>query len=82
MEEPDWIKEEREQFASHRDKDKDGFMDKEEVLDWILPVSYDHYEAEAKHLIQGADGDEVPCSFFFFASELYLDLCPSTAASG
>ncbi|XP_066999758.2 calumenin-B isoform X2 [Anabrus simplex] len=30
-EEPDWVKNEREQFSQYRDKDGDGFMDKEEV---------------------------------------------------
>ena len=29
--EPDWVNSEREQFAQFRDKDGDGFMDKEEV---------------------------------------------------
>lgn len=29
--EPDWVKNEREQFSQYRDKDGDGFMDKEEV---------------------------------------------------
>lgn len=29
--EPDWVKNEREQFSQYRDKDKDGFMDQEEV---------------------------------------------------
>lgn len=29
--EPDWVKNEREQFKQYRDKDGDGFMDKDEV---------------------------------------------------
>lgn len=32
--EPDWVKNEREQFSQYRDKDGDGFMDKEEVSLW------------------------------------------------
>ena len=29
--EPDWVASEREQFTDHRDTDKDGFMNLEEV---------------------------------------------------
>lgn len=30
-EEPDWVKNEREQFSMYRDKDGDGFLDADEV---------------------------------------------------
>ncbi|CAD5112910.1 DgyrCDS2117 [Dimorphilus gyrociliatus] len=53
--EPSWIKEERDQFINYRDKNKDGFMDRDEVKDWIIPEDYDHSDSEAKHLIQEAD---------------------------
>lgn len=56
--EPDWVEGEREQFTNFRDKDKDGFMDKEEVRSWIVPTDYDHPDAEAKHLILEADSDK------------------------
>lgn len=59
QEEPDWVKTEREQFATFRDKNKDGFMDREEVANWIIPVDYDHSEAEARHLIHESDTDRV-----------------------
>ena len=58
-EEPDWVKTEREQFLSYRDKDSDGRMDRKEVQDWIIPPDYDHSEAEAKHLIFESDGNQV-----------------------
>ena len=58
-EEPDWVKTEREQFASFRDKNQDGRMDKKEVQDWIIPPDYDHSEAEAKHLIFESDVNRV-----------------------
>jgi len=58
-EEPDWVKEERNQFASYRDKNGDGFMDRAEVKDWIIPDDYDHAESEAKHLIHEADINKV-----------------------
>jgi len=55
--EPEWVKNEREQFSSYRDKDKDGFMDSEEVKNWIIPHDFDHAEAEARHLIYESDSD-------------------------
>lgn len=55
--EPEWVKSEREQFATYRDRDGDGFMDAEEVKNWILPPDFDHAEAEARHLIYEADSD-------------------------
>ncbi|XP_063978798.1 calumenin [Diachasmimorpha longicaudata] len=56
-EEPEWVKNEKEQFTGFRDKDKDGFMDSEEVKNWIIPEDFDHAEAEALHLIYEADQD-------------------------
>lgn len=56
-EEPEWVKGEREQFSTYRDKDGDGFMDSEEVRNWILPPDFDHAEAESRHLIYEADSD-------------------------
>ncbi|XP_056132268.1 calumenin-A [Lampris incognitus] len=55
QEEPEWLVTEREQFVEFRDKNKDGKMDKEETMDWIMPSDYDHAEAEAKHLIYESD---------------------------
>ncbi|XP_061085239.1 calumenin-A [Conger conger] len=56
--EPEWVKTEREQFVEFRDKNRDGKMDKEETMDWILPTDYDHAEAEAKHLVYESDSDK------------------------
>ncbi|XP_055761705.1 calumenin-A isoform X1 [Salvelinus fontinalis] len=58
MEEPDWVATEREQFSEFRDKNKDGKMDREETMDWILPSDYDHAEAEAKHLVYESDSNK------------------------
>uniref|UniRef100_T1JLL4 Reticulocalbin-3 n=1 Tax=Strigamia maritima TaxID=126957 RepID=T1JLL4_STRMM len=57
-EEPDWVKNEREQFGQYRDKNGDGWMDKDEVKLWIVPPDYDHAEAEAKHLIFESDSNQ------------------------
>lgn len=59
MDEPEWVATEREQFSEFRDKNKDGKMDKEETMDWILPADYDHAEAEAKHLVYESDTNKV-----------------------
>lgn len=56
-EEPDWVKQEREQFNGYRDTNKDGYMDENEVKDWIAPPEFDHAEAEARHLVFEADSD-------------------------
>ncbi|KAL5007837.1 hypothetical protein ScPMuIL_016643 [Solemya velum] len=57
-EEPEWVKSEREQFSTYRDRNKDGKMDNEEVKHWIIPPDYDHSQAEAKHLIFETDDDK------------------------
>jgi len=56
--EPDWVASEREMFKDHRDKDKDGRLNKDEMRDWIMPIGFDHADAEAKHLIGIADDDK------------------------
>ncbi|XP_063233264.1 calumenin [Bacillus rossius redtenbacheri] len=56
-EEPEWVRNEREQFSAYRDKDGDGFMDQEEVKNWIIPPDFDHALAEARHLIYESDTD-------------------------
>lgn len=55
--EPEWVKHERDTFKTFRDKDSDGFLNNDEVKDWIIPQDFDHAEAEAKHLIYEADAD-------------------------
>ncbi|KAH9643845.1 hypothetical protein HF086_018238 [Spodoptera exigua] len=49
--EPDWF------IFFNRDTNKDGFMDENEVKDWIAPPEFDHAEAEARHLVFEADTD-------------------------
>ncbi|XP_043577801.1 calumenin-like [Bombus pyrosoma] len=56
-EEPEWVKNEKEQFSMYRDKDGDGFLNFEEVKTWIIPADFDHAEAESRHLIFEADMD-------------------------
>uniref|UniRef100_A0A915J6Q1 Reticulocalbin-3 n=1 Tax=Romanomermis culicivorax TaxID=13658 RepID=A0A915J6Q1_ROMCU len=56
--EPDWVQAEREMFKTHRDKNKDGKLDNDELKEWIMPTGFDHAEAEAKHLLQIADDNK------------------------
>lgn len=56
-EEPEWVKNEREQFETYRDTNKNGYMDLQEVKEWIAPPDFDHAEAESRHLIFEADSD-------------------------
>jgi len=69
-EEPDWVKSEREQFSKYRDLDHDGFMDRDEVQQWISPPYYDQMNAEAKHLMFESDADKVRA-----VTNIYVPLC-------
>merc|ERR1711953_144344 len=46
------------QFRQFRDHNKDGFIDKDELMVWIHPREYDQDRAEAEHLIKEADSNE------------------------
>ena len=56
---PDWVVTERESFSVYRDTNADGYMDHNEVREWLLPSSYDIAESEAKHLIHEVDQNDV-----------------------
>ncbi|XP_053300033.1 reticulocalbin-3 isoform X1 [Pleuronectes platessa] len=56
--EPEWIQTERKHFAEFRDANKDGYLDDDEVAEWILPREVDHADNEAKHLIHDTDTDK------------------------
>ena len=58
-EEPEWVKSEREHFTTYRDLNHDGFMDRDEVQQWIQPPDYDQAKSEAKHLMFESDADKV-----------------------
>lgn len=38
---------------------QDGYLDANEVAQWVLPGEVDHAENEAKHLIHDTDTDKV-----------------------
>ncbi|CAD5217013.1 unnamed protein product [Bursaphelenchus okinawaensis] len=56
--EPEWVQSERDMFKEHRDKNNDGKLDTEEMREWIMPLGFDHADAEAKHLLGVADDNK------------------------
>nr|CDS20243.1 calumenin [Echinococcus granulosus] len=55
---PEWVKTEQQQFRETRDKNKDGYLDREEIHAWLFPADYDHIESELKHLMSETDDDQ------------------------
>ena len=51
----DWVEREKKSFQEEKDKNKDGYLDKQEVADWIVPSEVNFSLEEAKHLIERAD---------------------------
>ncbi|XP_037616656.1 calumenin-A [Sebastes umbrosus] len=56
--EPDWLGSERQDFKEQKDKNKDGKMDKQEILAWILPTDEPLADNEAKHLMKESDANK------------------------
>ena len=50
--EPDWVQTERRHFNEYRDKNGDGYLDRDEMKEWLMPVKV---HSEAEHLIEEAD---------------------------
>ncbi|KAK6044818.1 hypothetical protein COOONC_17677 [Cooperia oncophora] len=71
--EPDWVQSEREMFKEHRDKDGDGKLNQEEMRDWIMPVGFDHAEAEARHLDGKLSPEEIIAHYDTFVGSQATD---------
>ena len=69
------------QFRTFRDLNKDGVIDKDELMLWIHPKDFDTHKAEADHLVREADSDsdqrltmdEVLDNFSIFVSSQATD---------
>uniref|UniRef100_A0A4Q8K3B0 Reticulocalbin-3 n=1 Tax=Liphistius thaleban TaxID=1905330 RepID=A0A4Q8K3B0_9ARAC len=48
---------EKDRFVNDFDQDKDGKLNREEVLLWLIPNNIEMAENEADHLIESSDGD-------------------------
>ena len=46
------------QFRTFRDLNKDGVIDKDELMLWIHPEDFDTHKAEADHLVREADSNK------------------------
>ena len=46
------------QFRTFRDHNKDGVIDKDELMLWIHPEDFDTHKAETDHLLREADSDK------------------------
>jgi len=46
------------QFRTFRDLNKDGVIDKDELMLWIHPKDFDTHKAEADHLVREADSNK------------------------
>lgn len=63
-----WREKETKYFTSHRDKNGDGILTKDEISLWLHPPNNDPCVNEAKHLIHHADVDKVRITWWY----LYL----------
>jgi calumenin len=57
--EPEWIRNERDNFRVYRDLDHDGKLNRHEVQQWLMPTDYDNIQAETAHLFNEADENRV-----------------------
>ncbi|XP_059477375.1 reticulocalbin-2 isoform X2 [Neocloeon triangulifer] len=53
----EWLLSEKEKFDSEFDKNKDGRLDKAELLSWVVPSDDEIAEEEVVHLFASADDD-------------------------
>ena len=53
----EWLVAEKERFDSDLDKNKDGVLDEEEIIAWVIPDNNDIATDEVNHLFAGADFD-------------------------
>ena len=49
---------ERENFRDNVDLDGDGYLDRNEVRTWLIPVQYDYARGEAEFLIRVSDDNK------------------------
>ncbi|KAF5403503.1 Calumenin-B [Paragonimus heterotremus] len=56
--EPMWVKRQQEQFHEYLDSNKDNFLNRAEVGEWILPKGYDGVNTETEYLFLHLDSDQ------------------------
>nr|ACO14679.1 Calumenin precursor [Caligus clemensi] len=53
----DRLKEEKDRFDDELDDDANGYMDRDEISNWIIPSNEEIAEEETEHLLAGSDDD-------------------------
>ena len=48
----DWIEQEKRTFAEEKDKNGDGYLDRDELEAWIVPSEVNYSQEEAEHLVK------------------------------
>ena len=56
---PDWIKNEQREFEEKLDTNKDGYLDNEEIQQWIAPNDEEFINEEIEHLLSTIDDNKV-----------------------
>lgn len=53
----DWIEQEKRTFAEEKDKNGDGYLDRDELEAWIVPSEVNYSQEEAEHLVKKSDSN-------------------------
>lgn len=53
----EWLLTEKDKFDNDHDVDRNGILDRNEILSWIVPSNEDIAEDEVDHLFAAADDD-------------------------
>lgn len=75
----DWFESQKENFRKVLDKNKDGFLEGDEIKDWLIPEKSKKFEAEAKRLFDIGDKNEdlrLSIAEIFENQESFLSLLP------
>jgi len=57
-EDNEWLEQEKASFINKKDKNSDGYLDRAELADWVVPQDMLAHEDEAKHLVKAADDNK------------------------
>jgi Ca2+-binding EF-hand superfamily protein len=57
-EQESWAKEEEEEFRLELDKNKDGILDHDEIVEWLVPDDFNHIVEETDHLFEEGDNNK------------------------
>jgi len=67
----EWVEQEKASFQEKKDQNGDGYLDRKELADWIIPMETQYSLEEAKHLVERADENKDGVLSFQEAVENY-----------